>query len=107
MRADGPAGPAERDSAGEHDRALSMSVLVHESIPAARRGCRLATRAALATALWAALAGGAGAQEPARAPYDVVIRNGRVLDGNGNPWIAADVAIRDGRFVQIRVLAQR
>lgn len=35
------------------------------------------------------------------APYDVVIRNGRVFDGAGNPWIAADVAIRDGRFVKI------
>jgi N-acyl-D-amino-acid deacylase len=33
--------------------------------------------------------------------YDVVIRNGRVLDGAGNPWIAADVAIKDGRFVKI------
>ena len=33
--------------------------------------------------------------------YDVVIRNGRVLDGNGNPWVNADVAIKDGRFVKI------
>jgi N-acyl-D-amino-acid deacylase len=33
--------------------------------------------------------------------YDVVIRGGRVLDGSGNPWILADVAIRDGRFVRI------
>ena len=33
--------------------------------------------------------------------YDVVLRNGRVLDGNGNPWIAGDVAIRNGRFVRI------
>jgi N-acyl-D-amino-acid deacylase len=33
--------------------------------------------------------------------YDVVIRNGRVLDGAGSPWILADVAIRDGRFVKI------
>src|SRR5205814_379296 len=31
----------------------------------------------------------------------VVIRNGRVLDGQGNPWILADVAIKDGRFVKI------
>ena len=45
---------------------------------------------------------------PATAPwaqaapvYDVVIRNGRVLDGAGNPWILADVAIKDGRFVRI------
>lgn len=33
--------------------------------------------------------------------YDIVIRNGRVLDGAGNPWIAADVAIAHGRFVKI------
>jgi N-acyl-D-amino-acid deacylase len=35
------------------------------------------------------------------APYDIVIRNGRVLDGGGNPWILADVAIKDGKFVRI------
>jgi N-acyl-D-aspartate/D-glutamate deacylase len=33
--------------------------------------------------------------------YDIVIRHGRVLDGAGNPWIAADVAISHGRFVKI------
>ncbi|HEX7122317.1 MAG TPA: D-aminoacylase [Gemmatimonadaceae bacterium] len=36
-----------------------------------------------------------------RAEYDVVIRNGRVLDGMGNPWIVADIGIRNGRFVRI------
>jgi N-acyl-D-aspartate/D-glutamate deacylase len=35
------------------------------------------------------------------AEYDVVIRNGRVLDGAGNPWILADVAIANGRFAEI------
>jgi N-acyl-D-aspartate/D-glutamate deacylase len=33
--------------------------------------------------------------------YDLVIRNGKVLDGGGNPWILADVAISDGKFVRI------
>jgi N-acyl-D-aspartate/D-glutamate deacylase len=33
--------------------------------------------------------------------YDIVIRNGRVLDGAGNPWIGADVAIQNGRFARI------
>ncbi|MBX7174889.1 MAG: D-aminoacylase [Pyrinomonadaceae bacterium] len=33
--------------------------------------------------------------------YDIVIRNGRVLDGAGNPWILADVAIQDGKFIRI------
>jgi hypothetical protein len=37
-----------------------------------------------------------------RAPdYDLVIRNGRVIDGMGNPWIVADVAIAQGRFVKV------
>jgi N-acyl-D-aspartate/D-glutamate deacylase len=43
----------------------------------------------------------AGKQAP---EYDVVIRNGRVLDGMGNPWIAADVAIKDGRFAAIGII---
>ena len=34
-------------------------------------------------------------------PYDVLIRNGRVLDGSGNPWIAADIGIRSGRIVDM------
>lgn len=38
------------------------------------------------------------AQTPA---YDIVIRNGRVLDGCGNPWIRADVAIQDGHFARV------
>ena len=33
--------------------------------------------------------------------YDVVIRNGRVLDGMGNPWILADVGIKAGRIAKI------
>lgn len=37
--------------------------------------------------------------------YDVVIRNARVLDGGGNPWIRADVAIKDGRIAKVGVVA--
>ncbi|MBS0421417.1 MAG: amidohydrolase family protein [Proteobacteria bacterium] len=33
--------------------------------------------------------------------YDLVIRNGRVLDGSGNPWVYADVAIKGDRFAKI------
>src|SRR5881275_2150541 len=43
----------------------------------------------------------------ASAAFDVVIRNGRVLDGAGNPWILADVAIKDGRFARIGVVRER
>ena len=29
-------------------------------------------------------------------PYDLLIKNGRVVDGSGNPWQITDIAIRDG-----------
>lgn len=40
-------------------------------------------------------------------PFDLVIRNGRVLDGAGNPWIRADVGIRGDRIVAIGDLSDR
>ena len=33
--------------------------------------------------------------------YDVLIRNGRVFDGMGNPWFHADVAINGDRIVAV------
>jgi N-acyl-D-aspartate/D-glutamate deacylase len=33
------------------------------------------------------------------APYDLVIRNGRIVDGTGNPWYHGDVAVRGDRIV--------
>lgn len=32
-------------------------------------------------------------------PYELVIQNGRVLDGTGTPWYYADVAVSGGRIV--------
>jgi dihydroorotase/N-acyl-D-amino-acid deacylase len=34
-------------------------------------------------------------------PYDLVIRNGHIIDGTGSPWYAADLAIRNGRIAAI------
>ena len=39
---------------------------------------------------------GAGADS-----YDILIKNGWVLDGTGNPWYAADIGTRDGRIVRM------
>ena len=33
--------------------------------------------------------------------YDVVITNGKVIDGSGNPWFHADLAIKGGKIVKI------
>jgi len=38
---------------------------------------------------------------PAYAQPDLLIRNGRIVDGSGNPWYTADVAIQGGRIVAI------
>lgn len=38
-------------------------------------------------------------------PYDVLIKNGRVADGTGNPTFLADVAIRDGKVAAIGKLS--
>ncbi len=39
--------------------------------------------------------------------YDIVIRGGRVLDGAGNPWVRADIGIKDGRIAKIGHIAAR
>ncbi|MEM5774466.1 MAG: D-aminoacylase [Anaerolineaceae bacterium] len=33
--------------------------------------------------------------------YDLIIQNGRIIDGSGNPWFRADLAIKDGKIVKI------
>lgn len=38
------------------------------------------------------------AQQPS---FDVLIRNGRVMDGSGNPWLRADIGIRGGLIAAV------
>src|ERR1700720_2958919 len=33
--------------------------------------------------------------------YDIIIMNGRIVDGTGNPWFFGDVAIRGDRIVKV------
>jgi N-acyl-D-aspartate/D-glutamate deacylase len=55
-------------------------------------------RGLFATVFVFLLLGTVAADEPA---YDVVIRGGRVVDGTGNPWFRADVAVTKDRIVAI------
>jgi len=41
------------------------------------------------------------APSPLVAEYDVVIENGRIVDGTGAPWFAGDVGIRGDRIVAV------
>jgi N-acyl-D-amino-acid deacylase len=48
------------------------------------------------------------ASPPATAQnLDLIIRNGRVLDGSGGPWFRADIGIADGRIKEIGNLSGR
>ena len=40
----------------------------------------------------------------APAEFDLIISGGRVVDGTGNPWFKADVAIKDGRVAEIGLI---
>ena len=42
----------------------------------------------------------ASAQSTA-APYDIILRNGHIIDGTGSPWYAGDIGIRNGRIAAI------
>lgn len=41
----------------------------------------------------------------ADAEYDLIIRNGHIVDGTGSPWYAADLAVKGGRIAAIGQLA--
>jgi N-acyl-D-amino-acid deacylase len=60
-----------------------------------------AAAAVCAVAIWAAVHSRAQGT-----PYDILIRGGHVLDGTGNPWFGADVAIQSGRIVAVGALPQ-
>lgn len=49
---------------------------------------------------------GFAAQAAAVSSYDIVIRNGQVIDGTGSPGYSADIAIKDGRIAAIGRLGQ-
>ncbi|MBI2731584.1 MAG: amidohydrolase family protein, partial [Sphingobacteriales bacterium] len=38
----------------------------------------------------------------AQIKYDIIIRNGKVLDGSGNNWYYADMAVKDGKIALIQ-----
>lgn len=46
------------------------------------------------------------AGSPQQSDYDLVIKNGKVFDGTGNPAFYADIAIRDDRIVRVGRLDQ-
>ena len=67
-----------------------------------RRPKRAAAGAAILSLLVAHLSYGLVARRRGDQPaYDLVITNARVVDGSGNPWFRADVAVKGGRIARV------
>ena len=67
-----------------------------------RRGLTKRTRwqAVLAVAALASAAL-AGLRAVQVAPYDLVLRNARIVDGTGSPWFRADIGIRGDTIARV------
>ena len=59
---------------------------------------RAVAQLALLTCVLPAVAGAAD--------YDLIIEHGRVIDGTGAPWVAADIGVRGGRIASIGPLGK-
>lgn len=59
----------------------------------------------LAVVLSVASVAPAYAQRPV-APYDLIIRHGRIIDGTGSPWYRGDIAVQSGHIAAIGDLAR-
>jgi N-acyl-D-aspartate/D-glutamate deacylase len=74
------------------------------------RGRRAALGLAMLSAALVASGAGHAAEAsrgaPGPAPFDLIIEHGRVIDGTGAPWYAADIGIRSGRIAAIGRLDQ-
>jgi N-acyl-D-amino-acid deacylase len=61
---------------------------------------------ALLLAVAVVLGGAVGPHRAQQPEFDVVIRNGRVMDGSGNPWRRVDIGIREDRIAAVGRLGE-
>jgi len=33
--------------------------------------------------------------------YDIIVKNGKIIDGTGNPWFKADLGIKNNKILHI------
>ena len=87
----------------------TMLMMNRNPATAALRNARLATLLFMAALLATALMLLAACAPPTTAagPFDIVITNGRIVDGSGNAWYRADVGVRGGTIVEIGDLSGR
>lgn len=74
---------------------LSNNLIVVQILEAAKQSAREGKRIVLSAAPQAM------GTTTAQNNYDVLIRNGRVIDGAGNSWFYGDVGVKDGRIAAV------
>ena len=47
-----------------------------------------------------------GISQPQPQSFDILIRPGRVMDGDGNPWVRSDIAVKGDRIVAMGTLTE-
>jgi len=61
----------------------------------------MSKRNLIALILTALLLRGASSAQSSQTEFDLVITNGRIIDGTGSPWYSGDIGIRDGKIAAI------
>lgn len=93
-------------------RVLNSEGAEHQIVPRGLRASNPMVSLPVALSVVFAIVGCGGVRSPQRlntaaspagsdSAYDVVIANGRIVDGSGNAWFYGDVAIRGDRIVRI------
>jgi len=39
--------------------------------------------------------------------FDLLIKNGKIIDGTGNPWFKRDIGIKNGKIVEVGRISPR
>src|SRR5690606_35459703 len=94
--------PSSRPGQSGRQQANTMTMMTRVVQRIMRRSLSRAGAALLGIALAAACgAPQQGADAGGSGHYDILLRNGRIVDGTGNPWYTGDVAIRGDVIVAV------
>ena len=87
-------------------RPREESIVAREHrIPKASRGSRQAPLVAVALVALVAALPSVSPRTAGGQTFDIIVRNGHLIDGTGTPWVSGDLGIRDGRIAAIGNLA--
>src|SRR5579862_5746930 len=78
-----------------------MPRLTHDLIHRGLLLCALGFTGVACTARDTAPPAASGHPGESAGDYDVVLSNGHIIDGTGNPWFAGDIAIKGDRIARV------